>query len=62
VLTRIFGVIDELKYEIIFKEPINARGYFGQKKEVRKALIYMDEPDEFIKEIRRLSPQSKCLK
>jgi hypothetical protein len=52
VLTRIFGVIDELKYEINFKEPIYARGYFGQKKEVRKALIYMDQPDEFIKDLK----------
>ncbi|ANC77473.1 hypothetical protein ABE65_011955 [Fictibacillus phosphorivorans] len=49
VLTRIFGVTDELKYEIIFKEPIQARGYFGQKKAVNKALIYMDEPQNFIK-------------
>lgn len=49
VLSRIFGVSDELKYEIIFKEPIQARGYFGQKKAVNKALIYMDEPQNFIK-------------
>jgi hypothetical protein len=61
VLTRIFGVIDELKYEIIFKEPIYARGYFGQKKEVRKALIFMDQPDEFIKDLRSLTPNSKCV-
>ncbi|MGD6964429.1 CPBP family intramembrane glutamic endopeptidase [Fictibacillus phosphorivorans] len=49
VLTRIFGVTDELKYEIVFKEPLQARGYFGQKKAVNKALIYMDEPQNFIK-------------
>ncbi|TYS16643.1 hypothetical protein FZC78_11680 [Rossellomorea vietnamensis] len=48
VLTRIFGVTDELKYEIIFKNPIYARGYFGQKKEVTKALIYMDQPEPFV--------------
>ncbi|MGM0845662.1 MAG: hypothetical protein ACQEUT_11845 [Bacillota bacterium] len=48
VLTRIFGVTDELKYEIIFKRPLYAKGYFGQKKEVTKALIYMDTPEAFI--------------
>jgi Type II CAAX prenyl endopeptidase Rce1-like len=48
VLTRIFGVTDELKYEIVFKEPLEARGYFGQKKSVKKALIYMDEAASFI--------------
>ncbi|MGD7023760.1 hypothetical protein ACQCVK_14255 [Rossellomorea vietnamensis] len=48
VLTRIFGVTDELKYEIVFKKPLYARGYFGQKKEVTKALIYMSQPEDFI--------------
>lgn len=48
LLTRIFGVTDELKYEIIFKNPIYARGYFGQKKEVTKALVYMDHPEPFV--------------
>jgi hypothetical protein len=48
VLTRIFGVTDELKYEIIFKQPLKAKGYFGQKKLVNKALIYMDNPQPFI--------------
>jgi membrane protease YdiL (CAAX protease family) len=48
ILTRIFGVTDELKYEIIFKQPLQARGYFGQKKMVKKALLYMDQPEPFI--------------
>ncbi|RIW31995.1 CPBP family intramembrane metalloprotease [Bacillus salacetis] len=52
VLTRIFGVTDELKYEIIFKKPLMARGYFGQKKVVNKALIYMDDPQPFIDALR----------
>ncbi|MBT2684964.1 hypothetical protein [Bacillus sp. ISL-37] len=46
-LTRIFGMSDEAKYEIIFKEPMIARGYFGQEKEVQKVLFYIDQPDEF---------------
>ncbi|MGR3762953.1 CPBP family intramembrane glutamic endopeptidase [Rossellomorea sp. NS-SX7] len=51
VLTRIFGMIDELKYEIVFKEPVYARGYFGQKKEVHKALIYLEEPDSLVRDL-----------
>ncbi|WNF23548.1 hypothetical protein [Mesobacillus jeotgali] len=46
-LTRIFGMSDEAKYEIVFKEPLIARGYFGQEKEVQKVLFYIDQPDEF---------------
>lgn len=46
-LTRIFGMSDEAKYEIIFKETMIARGYFGQEKEVQKVLFYIDQPDEF---------------
>ncbi|MFI8684655.1 hypothetical protein [Rossellomorea sp. NPDC077527] len=52
VFTRVFGMIDELRYEIIFKEPINARGYFGQKKVVKKALVYMEDPEPFISHLR----------
>ncbi|WP_113927945.1 CPBP family intramembrane glutamic endopeptidase [Bacillus sp. P14.5] len=52
VLTRIFGVTDELKYEILFKKPLYARGYIGQKKEVTKALIYMDQADALIETIK----------
>jgi hypothetical protein len=51
-LTRIFGVSDEAKYEIIFKEPVIARGYFGQEKEVQKVLLYIDQPDEFAEMIK----------
>ncbi|MHA7136569.1 CPBP family intramembrane glutamic endopeptidase [Rossellomorea arthrocnemi] len=51
VFTRVFGMMDELKYEIIFKEPIYARGYFGQKKEVKKALLSMDNPEPFIMDL-----------
>jgi len=46
-LTRIFGMSDEAKYEIVFKETMIARGYFGQEKEVQKVLFYIDQPDEF---------------
>lgn len=46
-LTRIFGMSDEAKYEIVFKEPVISRGYFGQEKEVQKVLFYIDQPDEF---------------
>ncbi|RYI29486.1 CPBP family intramembrane metalloprotease [Bacillus infantis] len=46
VLTRIFGMGDELRYEIIFKQPVTARGYFGLKKEVKKAFIYIEQSDE----------------
>jgi hypothetical protein len=50
-LTRIFGMSDPLKYEIIFKEPVKAIGYFGLKKKVKKALIYIDQADELIEYI-----------
>ncbi|MDX8344527.1 hypothetical protein [Rossellomorea sp. YZS02] len=53
VFTRVFGMIDELRYEIIFKEPIEARGYFGQRKVVEKALIYMENAEPFIQELRK---------
>lgn len=46
-LTRIFGMSDEAKYEIVFNKTMIARGYFGQEKEVQKVLFYIDEPDEF---------------
>jgi membrane protease YdiL (CAAX protease family) len=48
VLTRIFGMSDELQYEIIFKTPLQSKGYFGQRKEVNKALLYIDQSDELI--------------
>lgn len=48
ILTIIFGISDELKYEIVFKKPIHARGYFGQKQEITKALIYLDKAEEFV--------------
>ncbi|RNF41145.1 CPBP family intramembrane glutamic endopeptidase [Planococcus salinus] len=47
ILTYIFEVTDEASYEIVFKTPLHARGYFGQKKTVRKALLYIDQPEEF---------------
>ena len=46
-LTRIFGMSDEAKYEIVFNKTMIARGYFGQEKEVQKVLLYIDQPDEF---------------
>ncbi len=46
LLTRIFGITDELKYEVIFKTPLMAIGYFGLKKKVNKAWIYIDQADE----------------
>ncbi|WP_377933765.1 CPBP family intramembrane glutamic endopeptidase [Bacillus seohaeanensis] len=48
VLTRVFGMSDELTYEILFKSPVLAKGYFGTKKEITKALLYIDQPDEFV--------------
>lgn len=53
ILTIIFGISDELKYEIVFKKPIHARGYFGQKQEINKALIYMDKAGEFVGELQK---------
>ncbi|AZB41443.1 hypothetical protein CEF21_03510 [Bacillus sp. FJAT-42376] len=52
VLTKIFGVTDELKYEIVFKEPVLSRGYFGQQKPVAKAWVYMDQPEPFIEALK----------
>jgi hypothetical protein len=46
VLTRIFGMGDELRHEIIFKHPVTARGYFGLKREVEKAFVYIEGSDE----------------
>ncbi|MFE8700103.1 CPBP family intramembrane glutamic endopeptidase [Cytobacillus sp. FJAT-54145] len=48
LFTRIFGISDELKYEIIFENPLEATGYFGTKKKVTKAFIYLDEADQFV--------------
>lgn len=48
VLTRVFGMNDELKYEIIFNRPLQARGYFGQKQEVSKALVYIERADDLV--------------
>lgn len=48
IITRIFGITDEAKYEIVLKHPVQARGYFGQKKEVEKVYLYIDKPDEFV--------------
>jgi hypothetical protein len=48
VLTSVFGITDELKHEIIFKEPITCKGYFGLKKKVSKILVYIDESDQFV--------------
>lgn len=47
MLTKIFGMSDEAKYEIVFNKTMVARGYFGQEKEVQKVLFYIDQPDDF---------------
>ncbi|BCB04130.1 hypothetical protein [Bacillus sp. KH172YL63] len=52
VFTRVFGMMDELKYEIVFKEPVIARGYFGQRKIVEKALIYMEDAELLVGDLR----------
>jgi len=48
VLTKLFGITDELKHEIIFNKPIYYKGYFGLKKQVSKALIYIEESNDFV--------------
>jgi hypothetical protein len=48
VLTRLFGISDELKHEITFNKPITYKGYFGLKKQVTKALIYIEESNDLI--------------
>jgi hypothetical protein len=53
VFTRVFGMVDELKYEIILKEPVDSLGYFGQKKPVGKVFIYMDDPEPFISHLKK---------
>lgn len=45
VLTKIFGITDELKHEILFHQPIPSKGYFGLKKKVSKVLVYIDDSD-----------------
>ncbi|WP_421378490.1 hypothetical protein ACOJQI_13125 [Bacillus salacetis] len=51
VWTKIFGMTDPLQYEIIFNEPILSKGYFGIKKPVSKALIYIDQADELVESL-----------
>ncbi|MBM7648562.1 membrane protease YdiL (CAAX protease family) [Bacillus ectoiniformans] len=46
LLTHIFGMGDELKYEIIFTSPRISKSYFGIKKEVNKAFLYIKESDQ----------------
>ncbi|WP_404427491.1 CPBP family intramembrane metalloprotease [Ureibacillus chungkukjangi] len=48
VLTRIFGITEELKHEIVFKEPISYKGYFGLKKKVSKVLIYIEDSNQLV--------------
>lgn len=48
VFTRIFGIGDQPKYEIVFKKELNSKGYFGNKKAIKKAVLYIDQPEEFI--------------
>ncbi|GAA0326013.1 hypothetical protein GCM10008967_15740 [Bacillus carboniphilus] len=48
VLTRVFGMTDEAKYEILLKYPVYAEGIFGLKKEISKIYIYLDCPEEFV--------------
>lgn len=45
LLTRIFGITDELRHEIIFNKPISYTGYFGLKKQVNKVLVYIQDSD-----------------
>ncbi|MGD7009300.1 hypothetical protein [Metabacillus sp. 84] len=49
ILTLIFGMSDPLKYEIVFHEPQQAIGYFGTKKTVTKALLYLDQSDGLVR-------------
>ncbi|SEN05645.1 hypothetical protein SAMN05192533_108186 [Mesobacillus persicus] len=53
VLTRIFGISDELKHEIIFHHPIHYKGYFGLKKQVDKALIYIEDSQHFVSSLEK---------
>lgn len=48
VLTRIFGITDELRHEIIFNKPISYTGYFGLKKQVNKVLVYIKDSDRLV--------------
>ena len=48
VLTRLFGISDELKHEIIFNKPIYYKGYFGIKKQADKAFIYIEDSHDFV--------------
>ncbi|MTH55415.1 hypothetical protein GKZ89_18645 [Bacillus mangrovi] len=63
VLTHIFGISAEVKYEIIFKEPLFAAGYFGTKKQVKKAFLYLEQSEnlaEFLMQ-RTKHPENKPL-
>ncbi|MBY0099685.1 hypothetical protein [Mesobacillus maritimus] len=48
VLTKLFGISDELKHEIIFNKPITYKGYFGLKKQVSKVHIYIEDSVDFV--------------
>lgn len=51
ILTIIFGISDELKYEIVFKDPVHARGYFGQKEEINRVHLYFDHAGDFVESL-----------
>lgn len=48
VFTKIFGIGDDAKYEIVLKNEFVSVGYFGKKKPVKKVFLYIDEPEEFV--------------
>ncbi len=51
IFTIIFGISDELKYEIVLKDPVQAKGYFGQKQEITKVYLYCDHAGNFVESL-----------
>ena len=46
VLTRLFGITDELMHEVIFNRSIFYTGYFGIKKKTKKVSIYIKDSEK----------------
>jgi hypothetical protein len=48
VLTKLFGISDELKHEITFDKPLTYKGYFGLRKQVTKVPLYIEDSVDFV--------------
>lgn len=57
VFTKIFGIGDDAKYEIVFKNELVSKGYFGKMKPIKKVFLSIDEPEELVQLLREKSSE-----